>query len=87
MRLASVVKSLSLDAMQKPSICPRCNRSIASMASFMSVAFGSLMSGAVYNAWGWEMLNWIVFPVTMLCLVSLAGLVISGRRKMAIGRS
>ena len=54
---------------------------------FGSVAFGSLMSGAVYNAWGWEMLNWIVFPVTMLCLVSLAGLVISGRRKMAIGRS
>ena len=54
---------------------------------FGSVAFGSLMSGAVYNAWGWEMLNWIVFPVTMLCLVSVAGLVISGRRKMAIGRS
>ena len=30
---------------------------------FGSVAFASLMSGAVYNAWGWEMLNWIVFPV------------------------
>ena len=31
---------------------------------FGSVAFGSLMSGAVYNAWGWDMLNWIIFPVT-----------------------
>jgi MFS family permease len=54
---------------------------------FGSVAFGSLMSGAVYNAWGWDMLNWIVFPVTGLCLVGLAGLVISGKRKVAMGRS
>jgi predicted MFS family arabinose efflux permease len=54
---------------------------------FGSVAFGSLMSGAVYNAWGWEMLNWIVFPVTGVCLVGLAGLVISGKRRVAISRS
>ncbi|MEQ1954812.1 MFS transporter [Mesorhizobium yinganensis] len=38
---------------------------------FGSVAFASLMSGAVYNAWGWEMLNWIIFPVTMVCFVAL----------------
>lgn len=39
---------------------------------FGSVAFASLMSGQVYNAWGWDMLNWIVFPVAAICLVGLA---------------
>jgi MFS family permease len=39
---------------------------------FGSVAFGSLMSGAVYNAWGWEMLAWIMFPVIAICLAALA---------------
>ena len=39
---------------------------------FGLVAFASLMSGQVYNAWGWDMLNWIVFPVTLLCLTALA---------------
>ncbi|MCG8270687.1 MFS transporter [Aquamicrobium sp. NLF2-7] len=39
---------------------------------FSSVAFGSLMSGAVYNAWGWDMLAWILFPFSGLCLAMLA---------------
>ncbi len=39
---------------------------------FGSVAFASLMSGQVYNAWGWDMLNWIVFPVAAMCLIGLA---------------
>ncbi|RJT37322.1 MFS transporter [Mesorhizobium waimense] len=47
---------------------------------FGSVAFASLMSGAVYNAWGWEMLNWIVFPVTALCFVALGALKMTGLR-------
>jgi MFS family permease len=38
---------------------------------FGSVAFASLMSGQVYNAWGWDMLNWIVFPISAICLVGL----------------
>lgn len=38
---------------------------------FGSVAFGSLMSGTVYNIWGWDALNWIVFPVVAICLVAL----------------
>jgi predicted MFS family arabinose efflux permease len=48
---------------------------------FGSVALGSLASGAVYNAWGWDMLNWVVFPVTGLCLVGLGMLVVSVRRR------
>jgi predicted MFS family arabinose efflux permease len=48
---------------------------------FSSVALGSLLSGAVYNAWGWEMLNWIVFPVTGLCLLGLVGLRIAARER------
>ena len=48
---------------------------------FGSVAFSSLMSGAIYNAWGWTMLNWIVFPVVLLCFVALGTLKMVGARK------
>jgi len=46
---------------------------------FGSVAFASLMSGAVYNSFGWDMLNWIVFPVTAICLVALGADALSRR--------
>lgn len=48
---------------------------------FGSVAFASLMSGQVYNAAGWEMLNWIVFPITLVCLAALGGLMLAGRKR------
>ncbi|MDX8452570.1 MFS transporter [Mesorhizobium sp. VK9D] len=48
---------------------------------FGSVAFASLMSGAIYNAWGWTMLNWIVFPVVLLCFVALGTLKMVGAAK------
>jgi predicted MFS family arabinose efflux permease len=48
---------------------------------FTTVALGSLLSGAVYNAWGWDMLNWVVFPVAGVCLLGLAGLRLTSRRK------
>jgi MFS family permease len=47
---------------------------------FSSVAFGSLMAGTVYNHWGWDMLNWIVFPVAGVCLLALGLLAV---RRMA----
>lgn len=47
---------------------------------FGSVALASLLSGKVYNAWGWEMLNWVVFPVVILCLAALALLTLARRR-------
>jgi len=50
---------------------------------FSSVAFASLMSGAVYNAWGWEMLAAIVLPVTALCLLLLGAQRVADRRKAA----
>lgn len=46
---------------------------------FSTVAFASLMSGFTLNAFGWEMLNWIVFPVAAFCLVLLALLAFSSR--------
>lgn len=46
---------------------------------FSTVAFASLMSGRVYNALGWEWLNWIVFPVVGFCLF-LLGLLALRRR-------
>ena len=39
---------------------------------FTIVAIGSLMSGRVYNAFGWEMVNWVVFPVAGVSLALLA---------------
>ncbi|MEO3387630.1 MFS transporter [Mesorhizobium sp. CAU 1741] len=48
---------------------------------FGSVAVASFMAGVVYNHWGWEMLNWIVFPVVGLCLVGLGGLYVLTRHE------
>lgn len=48
---------------------------------FGSVACASLMSGMVYNAWGWEMLNWMIFPVAILCFAALGALKVTGLRK------
>jgi len=54
---------------------------------FGCVAFGSLMSGAVYNHWGWDMLNWIVFPVTGICLLALALLAMKRTPAVAAARN
>jgi hypothetical protein len=51
---------------------------------FSSVAFASLMSGAVYNGWGWDMLNWIVFPVSLAALLGLATLALFSRRTSVV---
>lgn len=41
---------------------------------FGSVAVASFSSGVVYNAWGWDMLNWLTFPVVAVCLAGLVAL-------------
>jgi MFS family permease len=50
---------------------------------FGSVALSSLLSGAVYSAWGWTMLNWIIFPVALICLAALGMLALGSRRVAA----
>ena len=52
---------------------------------FGAVALASLMSGAVYNVYGWNMLNWVVFPVVGLCFLALVFLM-SGRKRPATVR-
>jgi len=41
---------------------------------FGSVALASFLSGFSLNAYGWDFLNWIIFPVVAIALVSLAWL-------------
>ena len=41
---------------------------------FSSVAFASLMSGYVYNQFGWNGINYVVFPIVGLAIVALAWL-------------
>ena len=38
---------------------------------FSSVAIASLLSGVTLNFYGWYFLNWVIFPVAIVCLVGL----------------
>ncbi|MDA8870260.1 MFS transporter [Rhizobiaceae bacterium] len=53
---------------------------------FSLVAFGSFMSGLTLNAYGWDMLNLIVFPIVGACLLSLGWLVLNDRRPASTAR-
>lgn len=50
---------------------------------FSTVAFSSLMSGRVYNALGWEALNWVIFPVVGLGLLTLGLVALRRRARLA----
>ncbi|PWW03431.1 putative MFS family arabinose efflux permease [Hoeflea marina] len=47
---------------------------------FSIVSFASLMSGQVLNAWGWDALNMLIWPVALTCLLVLGAQVLSDRR-------
>ena len=49
---------------------------------FSTVAFASLMSSRIYTIFGWDMLNWIIFPVAIACLVLLGMLMLRDRRAL-----
>ena len=48
---------------------------------FGTVAIASFSSGVVYNAWGWDALDWVIFPVAVVCAVSL-GILVTRRRAL-----
>jgi len=48
---------------------------------FSAVALASLLSGKVYNSWGWDMLNWVVFPVVLVCFAALGVLALRVRAR------
>ncbi len=47
---------------------------------FGSVAVASFMSGLTLNAYGWEFLNWIIFPVVAMCFMGLGWLRVANKR-------
>ncbi|MCR4269402.1 MFS transporter [Nitratireductor sp. ZSWI3] len=47
---------------------------------FSITAFASLMSGQVYNAYGWDMLAIVVLPVAISCLAALGVLALGARK-------
>ena len=47
---------------------------------FSSVALSSLFSGKIFFVWGWNMVNYVIFPVTILCLFALGWLALNNRR-------
>ncbi len=51
---------------------------------FSSVALSSLFSGKILYVWGWNMVNIIIFPVTILCLVALGWLVFTNGSRKAV---
>lgn len=51
---------------------------------FGCVALASLLSGKIFLVWGWDALNWLILPVTGLCLLALVGLRVVGRRLIAV---
>jgi MFS family permease len=50
---------------------------------FGFVALASLMSGRTMDAFGWETVNIIIFPVVALCLLALGWLVVHERQQGA----
>ena len=47
---------------------------------FGTVALASFLSGVVYDTWGWETLNWVTFPVVLVCVAGLVFLRLNARR-------
>ena len=51
---------------------------------FSIVALASFSSGKVFNAYGWGAMTFVIWPVTIVCLLALANLVRQSRRGATI---
>ena len=50
---------------------------------FGTVALSSFSSGKVFTAWGWSVMNLVIWPVAGLCLLLVLSLVLTSRKKAA----
>jgi MFS family permease len=50
---------------------------------FGSVAIASFSSGKLFNAYGWDWINWLMLPVVAFCLLTLGASHIRARRRSA----
>lgn len=50
---------------------------------FGVVAFASFSSGALLNTFGWNTVNWLVFPFVVMCLVLLGWLILHERKTVS----
>ncbi len=51
---------------------------------FSSVAFASLMSGFVFNNYGWNAINYIIFPIVAISISALIWLLVLERKSQTI---
>ena len=51
---------------------------------FSSVAFASLMSGFVFNNYGWNAINYIIFPTVAISISALIWLLVLERKSQTI---
>ncbi|MFN0263438.1 MFS transporter [Tepidamorphus sp. 3E244] len=56
-------------------------QSVNDFAVFGSVALASFMSGRLMSAFGWETVNFVVFPMVAIALVLIGWLIVHGRRQ------
>ncbi|MNE85075.1 hypothetical protein D3C80_1820320 [compost metagenome] len=47
---------------------------------FSTVALASFASGQVFTAWGWNVMNLMIWPIAGLCLIMVLFLIVKNRK-------
>jgi MFS family permease len=50
---------------------------------FSTVALASFASGQVFTAWGWNVMNLMIWPIAGLCLIMVLFLIVKNRKTVA----